>query len=382
MLYFDFHGESLSRLGFGTMRLPLDPDGTIDNKQMLEMVDYAIENGVNYFDTALPYHGGKSEIAIGEALKRYSRDRFYFATKYPGHRIAEGYQPASTFELQLQKCGVDFFDFYLFHNVNDTSLKLYMDPQFGMLDYFLDQKRRGRIRYFGFSCHARTENLERFLDYCGDQIDFCQIEINYLDWTLQDAKGKYELLTQRGIPVWVMEPLRGGKLAKLGEENENRLKALRPDESIPAWGFRYLMGLPNIKMILSGMSSMEQMVDNIKTFETDRPLSSMERETLLDIAETMKSGVPCTKCRYCCDGCPMKLDIPTLLQIYNDLCFAPTVTIGMQMKSFDQDKLPSACICCGQCTAACPQQIDVPAAMKKFVAAMQNLPSPTKVTKP
>ena len=247
-------GVTLSRLGFGCMRLPLAADGRIDDHELQHMVDYAVAHGVNYFDTAWPYHGGHSELAVGKALSKYPRDSWYLADKYPGHQIASAYNPAEIFEEQLKKCGVEYFDFYLLHNVYENSFGVYTDPKWDILNYFKEQKRLGRIRHLGFSSHARPDTLEKFLDYAGDSMEFCQIQLNYLDWTLQDAKAKYDLLTARNIPVWVMEPLRGGKLASLAEEDEDRMQALRPEESIASWSFRWLQNLPNVKMVLSGMS--------------------------------------------------------------------------------------------------------------------------------
>ncbi len=376
MMTNDFQGKQLSRLGFGTMRLPTNADGSIDEAQVAEMTAYALAHGVNYFDTAYPYHGGESERVIGRMLSKYPRDSYYLATKYPGHQIiSTGYNPAEIFEEQLKKCGVEYFDFYLLHNVYEKSMEVYLDPRWGIVDYFKEQKRLGRIKHLGFSCHAETKGLKEFLDVCGEDMEFCQIQLNYLDWTLQDAKGKYDLLTRRGIPVWVMEPVRGGRLAKLSDTEEAKLKALRPEDSIASWGFRFLQGLPNVKMVLSGMSNMEQMVDNVKTFSEDKPLSVGETKLLLDIAEGMKDSIPCTACRYCCDGCPVGLDIPGLISTYNEIRFSPAVNVAMRIEFMPEDKKPSACIGCGQCTQMCPQNIDVPGALKDFAEKLSKLPS-------
>lgn len=376
MIYSDFQNKKLSLLGFGAMRLPTDSDGNIDESQVREMTRLAIENGINYFDTAYPYHNGESERVMGRILNEYPRDSFYLATKYPGHQIlSAGYDPSAIFEEQLEKCGVDYFDFYLLHNVYEKSIETYMDPNWGIVDYFKEQKKLGRIKHLGFSAHAQTECLKSFLDYCGDDMEFCQIQLNYLDWTLQDAKAKYELLTERGIPVWVMEPVRGGRLANLTDEESSALKELRPDESTAAWGFRFLQQLPNVKMVLSGMSNMAQMTDNVNTFKDHKPLSDNELKTLLDIAEGMKDSVPCTACRYCCDGCPAGLDIPMLLAAYNEIRFAPTLNSVMRIEFMDDDKKPSACIGCGKCSRICPQNIDIPAALKDLTEQINKLPS-------
>ena len=376
MIYSDFQDKRLGLLGFGTMRLPTHADGSIDEAQVAEMAAYALEHGVNYFDTAYPYHGGESERVIGRVLSKYPRDSWYLATKYPGHQISStGYNPAEIFEEQLQKCGVEYFDFYLLHNVYEKSMEVYLDPKWGIIDYFKEQKRLGRIKHLGFSCHAETKGLKEFLDACGEDMEFCQIQLNYLDWTLQDAKGKYDLLTERGIPVWVMEPVRGGRLASLSDAEEAKLKALRPEDSVASWGFRFLQALPNVKMVLSGMSSMEQMVDNVKTFSEDKPLTAEETALLLDIAEGMKDSIPCTACRYCCDGCPAGLDIPGLISTYNELRFSPAVNVAMRIEFLPEDKKPTACIGCGQCTRMCPQNIDVPGALKDFAKKLSELPS-------
>lgn len=374
MIYSDFQDKKLSLLGFGAMRLPTREDGSVDEELVRDMTKFAMDNGVNYFDTAFPYHGGHSEVIMGKVLGEYPRDSYYLATKYPGHQISSSYNPAEIFEEQLKKCGVDYFDFYLLHNVYENSMDVYLDPKWGIIDYFKEQKRLGRIKHLGFSTHAKLEGLEQFLDACGEDMEFCQIQLNYLDWTLQDAKGKYELLTERGIPVFVMEPVRGGKLASLDAHNETKLKSLRPDESIPAWGFRFLQGLPNVMMVLSGMSNMEQMVDNVKTFTEEKPLSNQETDLLLEIAEGMKNSVPCTACKYCTSGCPMGLDIPGLIATYNEIRFAPVVNSVMHLQAMSADKQPSACIACGKCSQICPQGIDIPQVMKDFAEALDKIP--------
>ena len=368
-------GERLSRLGFGCMRLPQTPEKTIDEHELRHMIDYAIAHDVNYFDTAWPYHGGHSELAVGRILADYPRDTWFLADKYPGHQISASYNPAEIFEEQLKKCGVEYFDFYLLHNVYENSFGVYTDPKWDILNYFKEQKRLGRIRHLGFSSHARPDTLAKFLDYAGDSMEFCQIQLNYLDWTLQDAKAKYDLLTARNIPVWVMEPLRGGKLASLSEEDESRMTALRPEESIASWSFRWLQNLPNVKMVLSGMSDFEQMVDNVRTFSGGDPQTEEESALLADIAEGLKDALPCTRCRYCCEACPMQLDIPMLIHAWNDLKFSGSMTVPMQMDALPEDKKPSACIGCGACAAICPQKIDIPTALSEFAERLSNTTS-------
>ena len=380
MIYHDFQDLKLSALGFGMMRLPLNEDKSIDEPQVFRMVDYALEHGVNYFDNAYPYHGSQSEIVAGKALARYPRGSFFFATKYPGHQIADTYDPAEIFTDQLRKCQMDYFDFYLLHNVCESSIPVYNDPRWGIIPYFLEQKAEGKIRHFGMSSHALPQNLEKFLDRWGEHIEFVQIQLNYLDWTLQNASRKYEILRSRGIPVWVMEPLHGGRLCQLSDEDIKKLKALRPDESVPGWAFRWLQGLPNVTMVLSGMSSIEQMKENITTFESEAPLNETEKEALFAVADGMKNALPCTACRYCCDGCPMELDIPTLIHAFNDARFhSSSFTVPMMLDTLPEEKLPSACIGCGQCAQMCPQKIDIPQAMKEFAELIPKLPNWAKL---
>lgn len=376
MQFNDFKGLSLSRLGFGAMRLPTEEEGSIDQAALEEMVAYAMDHGVNYFDTAYPYHGGNSEIALGRALRKYPRESWYLANKYPGHQISQSYDPAAVFEDQLKKCGVDYFDFYLLHNVYENSMSTYTDSRWGIIDYFKEQVKNGRVKHLGFSSHARPDTLEKFLDYAGDDMEFCQIQLNYLDWTLQDAQAKYDLLTRRGIPVWVMEPVRGGKLAELNEENTAKLRALRPEDSTAAWAFRWLLNLPNVKVVLSGMSNMAQMKDNVKTFSSGAPQTAEEAALLMKLADSLKNALPCTRCRYCCDGCPQGLDIPMLIHAYNDVKYTGGgTTVSMQFDALPQDKRPEACIKCGACAAICPQNIDIPGALEELTDILSKLPS-------
>lgn len=216
MIYRDFQDLHLSLLGFGTMRLPTTVDGAIDEDTTQAMVDYALAHGVNYFDTAWAYMQNLSETVVGRCLKKHPRDSFYLATKYPGHTLTCDPDPADTFAQQLEKCQVDYFDFYLLHNVYENDVDIYTDPRWGIIDYFVEQKRLGRIKHLGFSTHADLPCLTAFLERYGKEMEFCQIQLNYLDWTIQRAREKYELLEKNHIPVWVMEPVRGGKLARPG----------------------------------------------------------------------------------------------------------------------------------------------------------------------
>lgn len=396
MLENDFLGDKVARLGFGAMRLPvIDGDAAqVDQVRVDEMVDAAIAAGVNYFDTAYPYHGGMSEITLGKSLGRYPRERFFLATKYPGHQVADTYNPAPIFEEQLEKCGVEYFDFYLLHNIYEASIEVYTDEQWGIADYFIEQKKAGRIRHLGFSCHGRPDTLAAFLAYgaskyeelaqrdpeaaalfAGNNImEFCQIQLNYLDWTLQDAAAKITMLHEADMPVVVMEPLRGGKLAELRDEQMNILKAAAPERSAVEWSFRWLQAIPDVKVVLSGMSSLEQVVDNCRIFQNAEALSSVENDALMQVAETLKSGVPCTACRYCTDSCPQQIDIPMLLATYNDMQFDTSFTISMQMDAVPEGQRAQDCLGCGACARMCPQGIDIPAALEQLAAALDKMP--------
>ena len=371
MIYRDFQDMKLSGLGMGAMRLPVidGDDSRIDETKTQAMVDYAMEQGVNYYDTAWGYHDGHSETVMGKALSRYPRESYFLATKFPGYDLSNMGRVDEIFEKQLEKCGVEYFDFYLFHNVCEMNIDAYLDEKYGIHEYLMKQKAAGRIRHLGFSAHGNLDVMKRFLDAYGKDMEFCQIQLNFLDWTFQGAKEKAELLKEWNIPVWVMEPLRGGKLAKLADEDEKALKALRPEESIPAWAFRFLQSVPGVTMVLSGMSSLQQMQENIRTFAEDKPLNEKERNTLLQIADKMvkKIVLPCTACHYCTSHCPQGLPIPELLALYNEHCFTEGGFIApMALAAYPEEKRPNACIGCRSCEAVCPQQIKISEAMADF----------------
>ena len=371
MIYRNFQNLKLSALGMGAMRLPvIDGDDTrVDQELVNKMVACAMEGGVNYYDTAWGYHGGQSELAMGRALAAYPRESFYLADKFPGYDLSNMDKVEEIFEKQLEKCGVEYFDFYLIHNVCELNIEEYLNPAHRIYDYLTAQKKNGRIRHLGFSAHGSRAVIERFLSVYGDAMEFCQLQINYLDWNFQDAKGKVDLLRERGLPVWVMEPVRGGSLASLKPEYEERLRALRPDEAIPAWAFRFLQSIPEVTVTLSGMSNLEQMQQNIATFGEEKPLSVQEMDALLGIADEMvkKIALPCTACRYCTTHCPQGLDIPHLLALYNEHAYSNGGFIApMAVSAIEEDKRPNACIGCRSCEAVCPQQIKISEAMADF----------------
>ena len=377
MIYRNFQDLKLSMLGFGAMRLPVlgGDDSRIDEAAALRMVDTAMKNGINYYDTAWGYHGENSELVMGKALARYPRENFYVATKFPGYDASNWGKVKEIFPRQLEKLGVEYFDFYLFHNVCEMNIDAYLDDEkYGIYSYLMEQKRQGRIRHLGFSCHGELDVLKRFLDAYGKDMEFCQLQLNYLDWTFQHGKEKVELLREWNIPVWVMEPLRGGKLAKLQPEHEAALKALRPDEEIPAWAFRFLESIPGVTVILSGMSSQEQLEANLATFAEDKPLNEAEMKALMDIAGQMLSRgtVPCTACHYCVSHCPMSLDIPYLLSLYNEHAYTGGGFIApMALSALPDDKQPQACLQCRSCEQVCPQQIKISEVLADFSAKLQ-----------
>ena len=375
MIYKDFKDKKLSALGLGAMRLPImngDSDGRIDEEQTAKMVDYALDHGINYFDTAYGYHDGQSEIVMGKVLGRYPRESYYLADKFPGYDLSNMDKVESIFEEQLKKCGTEYFDFYLFHNVYEKNIDPYMDEKYGIMEYLKKQKEAGRIRHLGFSCHGRYDTLKRFLDTYGDDLEFCQIQLNYLDWKLQDAKAKVELLNEYEIPIWVMEPLRGGKLALLSDENSEKLKACRTDEEIPAWGFRFLQSIPGVTMVLSGMSDMKQLMENTATFAEEKPLTEEEMKVLMEVTDSMLDILPCPACRYCTSHCPKKLDIPTLLSLYNESRFNMTIITQMAVGAMPKDQRPDACIGCKSCEAVCPQMLKISEAMKDFAQKLEQ----------
>ncbi|MDO4617900.1 MAG: aldo/keto reductase [Clostridia bacterium] len=376
MIYNDFNGEKLSALGMGCMRLPLidGNDAKIDMALSSEMIKYAMENGVNYYDTAWGYHSGNSEIAMGEILKEYKRDSFYLASKFPGYDLANIDKVEEIFQKQLERCRVEYFDFYLFHNVCEMNINEYLDPKYRIYDYLIKQRNDGKIKHLGFSTHGNLDTMKRFLDAYGKDMEFCQLQINWVDWDFQNAKEKVKLVSSYGIPVWVMEPVRGGSLANLNPLFEKKLKALRPDSTNAEWAFRFIQSIPEVKMTLSGMSSFEQVKENIETYKSEKPLTAEEKDTLFAIGKAMTSKdiLPCTACRYCTTHCPKELNIPWLIELYNEHIYSGGGFIApMAVSALPEDKLPSACIGCRACEAVCPQNIKISEMMTTFTEKLQ-----------
>lgn len=373
MIYNDFQGEKISALGLGCMRLPVidGDDSRPDLDKIDEMVDYALEHGINYFDTAWGYHGGNSELAIAHALKNYPRDSFKLADKFPGYDLSNMVRVREIFEKQLEKCGVDYFDFYLFHTVSDYNVEAYLDPKYGILDYLIEQKKNGRIRHLGFSAHAAMPVLKRFVEAYGEHMEFGQLQVNWLDWRMQGSREMVRYYTEHDIPVWVMEPVRGGSLAKIDEKYAEILKKLRPEATGAEWAFRFLQSIPEVKLTLSGMSNMDQLKENIAVYEQAKPLSAEELAALDGIVSDMireSNTLPCTDCHYCTAYCPQGLPIPDIIGLYNKHKSPKDgETVQTFSERFAEDKRPTACIACRSCETVCPQQIKISEAMSNIV---------------
>lgn len=370
MRYKTFQDIKLSRLGMGNMRLPImegGPDSAIDMKKGQEIIDYAMEKGINYYDTAYVYHGGASESFLGEALiKRYPRDKFYVATKF---NIFANSDYKKVFEEQLERLQTDYIDFYLIHAVMEQNCQQYLDC--GCIEYFLEQKKLGKIKYLGFSSHANPENLELFASH--HQWDFAQIQMNYYDWMFGTTEQEYKILEDKNIPIMVMEPCRGGRLASLTPDTEKTLKAQHEDWSIASWAFRFVEKHPQIQVVLSGMGNMEQIIDNVETFSKENTMTKEDEKVLMEVCEKFHEQVvvPCTACRYCCDGCPAQINIPEFLKVYNNVKLQGDWALNA-VSGIDTKGAPADCIGCGACTGHCPQNIDVPAVMQDLAEIMKK----------
>lgn len=380
MITTEFKGMTLPLLGMGCMRLPrTGGDGSpIDEEAVRAMVDYALENGITYFDTAWGYHNGKSEPVMGAALGRHPRDSFLLASKFPSYDVNNFGHVQDIFEQQLERCGVDHFDFYLCHNLCELNIEQYLDEErYGTMAYLLEQVRTGRIRHLGVSVHSEFETFERFMEAYGEHMEFCQLELNYEDWTFQDARAKVAYLNERSIPIWVMEPQRGGALSKLSDDQQARMDALRPGVSPVEWAFRFVQDVPGVTMVLSGMSNMQQLEQNIGYFDHRVPLADAERDELIAIGAEIAqaTSLPCTACRYCTSHCPRDLNIPYLLSLYNEWQSkngGTSYIAAMGIGALPEDHRPSACIACRSCEAVCPQQLPIASAMAKLAGKYEK----------
>lgn len=366
-------GIKLSRLGMGNMRLPVqgeDPNSPIDYEKAKAIIDECIRSGINYFDTAYIYHGGESERFVGKALAEYPRDSFYVADKF---NIEANPDYKAQFPEQLEKLNMEYIDFYLLHGIGDHSVDKFLTC--GCIDYFDGMKKEEKLRYLGFSFHGSPDTLRRLLP--AYKWDFVQIQLNYYDWVFGTAKEQYEILTEAGIPVVVMEPVHGGMLAKLNEKTAAKLQAADPERSLASWAMRWVMGLDNVQVVLSGMGDLEQLADNVATFSEAKLLTEEERALVEQVAVDYRTdvSVPCTACRYCVTDCPMGLEIPRLLASYNEAKIGGPWRL-QQLMGLPEEKRPAACIACGSCTGHCPQSIDVPKYMTEMAETIRKFTAP------
>lgn len=371
--YFLGMKESMPLLGFGAMRLPvLDKSDKIDKELTKKMVRESMENGFNYFDTAYPYHGGKSETALRTALvEAYPREDFYLADKMPVWMIRKTEDFERIFNEQLDRCGVTYFDFYMLHAL-DKNRESEMVAK-GGYTFLSELKSSGRARYVGFSFHDTADVLDDLLT-AHPEVDFVQLQINYLDWESNHAKDWYHVALKHNKPIIIMEPVKGGSLANLPGDIEKLLTDVRPSQSAASWAIRFAASLEGVMTVLSGMSTLEQVQDNVATMQSFSRLTPEEYEVLdkVLIEWGKVSVVPCTACKYCVDECPKQIEIPTIFTIYNELKrsnnkFHANLMYGM----LGQDHQADACINCGNCTAHCPQKIEIPEALSEVKKALQ-----------
>ncbi len=355
-----------SLLGFGCMRFPTltadKPD--IDEELAYKMIDYAYQHGVNYFDTAYPYHNGLSELFIGKALKKYPRDSFYLASKMPSWLIKSKDDAERIFNEQLGKCQVEYFDYYLCHALGKEQFKPYLLP--GVMDFLYQMKKEGKIRHLGFSFHDTPEVLDEIIHTF--QWDFVQLQINYLDWTFINSKKMYDIVNDYGVPCIVMEPVRGGTLATLCDESQQVFKAYNPKVSVAFWAIRYVASKPNVMLVLSGMSNMEQTIDNVKTMTSFRPITEDEQKVIDQALEIFLNSqtIPCTSCGYCMP-CPHGVDIPGTFRVYNQYAISKRAWQFLpEYKDNLKDKNADFCISCGDCLELCPQKIEIPDRMSEI----------------
>lgn len=357
--------EKVSLLGFGAMRFPVIDNNMdkIDEKTASEMIDYAVANGVNYFDTAYIYHEGKSEGFLAKALAKYPRGSYFLADKLPLWNLKTKEEAEKIFAEQLERCNTEYFDFYLVHAMSRDKLDLVIS--LGLYDLLKEYQKQGKIRNLGFSFHDTPEVFERILNTY--EWDFAQIQVNYLDWEVMDAKRLYELTVEKGVQCIIMEPVKGGTLAALCPEAVEILQKAQPERSVASWAIRYAASLPNVLTVLSGMSTFEQVQDNIRTMTPFAPLSESEQNTLAQALDAYKKAntVPCTACRYCMD-CPAGVDIPGVFKIINDYALIRDREAAREaMRNMPKEARPENCVECGVCMEHCPQSIQIPEEMKK-----------------
>lgn len=352
-----------SLLGFGCMRFPTVADGSIDEIEAEKMLDMAYQSGVNYFDTAYPYHDGKSEPFVGRVLKKYDRDSYYLATKLPVWMVEKEEDTMKVFEEQLQKLQMEYVDFYLLHALDKERWEKVKELH--ILEKCRQLQQEGKIRHLGFSFHDSYEVFEEILT--SRSWDFCQIQYNYMDTNEQAGDQGYALAEKLGVPLVVMEPIRGGSLAGFSEEINEKFYALDKDKSIASYALRWVAGHDNVKVILSGMSLEEQTVDNLKTFVEYQPLNTKEQETIEEVVETLHSKVQngCTGCAYCMP-CPVGVNIPRNFRLWNQYhIYQNGDAVRDGWNGLSQTEKPESCIECGSCETVCPQHISIRQDLKK-----------------
>ena len=367
------------KFGFGLMRMPLlDPnnDASVDVEQVKAMVDLFIAKGFTYFDTAIMYNGFASQRVVKEAIvDRYPRESFTIATKLHNAFFNSFEERDKIFQDQLEQTGAGFFDYYLLHGIEAGSYPKY--EQFDCFGWLLEKKAQGLVRHAGFSFHDSPELLDEILT-SHPEMEFVQIQLNYLDWESEwiQSRAVYEVATKHGKPVIVMEPVKGGTLAKVPEEAEKLLKEAQPDLSVPSWAIRFAASLDNVMMVLSGMSSLEQMRDNISYMDEFKPLTEDEIALTRKVADIINAqiAVPCTGCSYCTDGCPMSIPIPKYFSLYNEDMREDLEEKGWTVNFSNYEKLTehfgkaADCIACGQCEGVCPQHLPIIDLMQKVSA--------------
>ena len=356
--------ESTPKLGFGCMRLPLlDPadQQSIDIPQLEQMVDAFLEGGGTYFDTAFVYHEGASEKALGQALvARHPRESFTIATKCLAWAIGSAEEAKSNLDTSLERLGTDYVDFYLLHNVGGARTAKF--DEYGMWDFVREHKAAGRIRNWGFSMHDGPETLDALLTAHPDA-DFVQLQVNYLDWEnpVTQSRACMEVAARHGVPVVIMEPARGGRLAELPEQVAAPLLACRPDLSMASWAYRFCCNLPNVLTVLSGMSTIEQVRQNMAEFQASAPFTPEEESALAEARGLLEglAAVPCTNCRYCVKDCPQGVAIPEIMSLLNLELMTGNRDFAKGLYAWQAVKPASECIACGACEAMCPQSIDI-----------------------
>lgn len=346
-----------SLLGFGCMRFPTNKDGSIDEEQTLKMFDIAIKSGINYIDTAYPYHNGLSEPFVGKALKKYDRSSIYLATKLPIWAVDSKEKALEIFNGQLEKLQTDYVDFYLLHSLDNAKFEKCVD--LGLIDLCLDLQKQGKIKYFGFSFHDSYEVFEKIVNY--RDWDFCQIQFNYMDTEEQAGLKGLKLCEEKGIPNIIMEPLKGGSLTKYSEDVEKVFKDYNKDASIASWGLRYVGSFDNVLVLLSGMSNIDQMNDNIKTFSNFKPLNNEEEQiiqtAIAKVKDRVKNG--CTGCRYCMP-CPKQVNIPKMFRMWNLASMYDNFNVvSWAFNNTKEEEFSTSCIKCGLCETKCPQNIKI-----------------------